>query len=71
MYPNLRAEMGRRNVDLSTLAEALGITLQTVSRKFNGKNDWTYHEAVKVKRYLDVDMPIEELFEEKEEEEVM
>lgn len=66
MYPNLRAEMGRKNVDLSTLAEALGITLQTVSRKFNGKNDWTYHEAVAVKNYLSVDIPLEELFEEEE-----
>lgn len=62
MFPNLRAEMGRKNVDLTTLAEVLGITLQTVSRKFNGKSEWTYNEAIAIKNYLDVDMSVEELF---------
>ena len=64
MYPNLKAEMARRNITLAKLAEALGITVGTLSLKLNGKYPITWHEAIKIKEFIGVDMPIEILFEE-------
>ena len=63
MYPNLRAEMARKNVNMTYLAEHLGVTLGTLSLKINGKNEFSFGEAVQIKRLLGVDMALEELFE--------
>ena len=62
MYPNLRAEMARKEVTLSMIAEHLGISLGTASFKFNGKNEWLFREVVEIKKFLGVSMPLEELF---------
>lgn len=66
MYPNVRAEMGRNNVNITTLAKALDLRIATVSRKLrNGK--FTFSEAVRVKEFLKTDMSLEELFVEESE----
>ena len=62
MYPNLRAEIARRGVTLSQLAEVIGVTLQTMSKKINGGSEFTLNEAYAIKDFLGVDAPIEELF---------
>ena len=66
MYPTLRAEMARKNVTNKDLASLLGRTEQTISFKMNGKNidtGFTLDEAIKIRDYLDVTIPIDELFE--------
>lgn len=63
MYPNLRAEMARKKITASELAEKLGITISTMSIKLNGKSDFTLKEALKIRAILEADMPIEVLFE--------
>lgn len=66
MYPNLRAELSRKKITLEKLGKALGLAISTVSQKLNGKYPITLDEAKKIKSLLDVDIPIETLFEEAE-----
>lgn len=63
MYPNLRAEIARKNMTLEPIAKALDITVPTLSQKFNGKYPITLNEAKKIKEFLNLDIPIEVLFE--------
>lgn len=62
MYPNLRAEMARKNITGYELAEKIGITNGTFSTKFNGKSEFTLDEAFKIKGVLETDLTIEVLF---------
>jgi transcriptional regulator with XRE-family HTH domain len=62
MYPNLRAEMARKNVTQVQLADFLGIRTATLSEKMSGKYPFTFDECLKIKEFLNVDMPVEELF---------
>ena len=63
MYPNLRAELARKGINLTELAEAIGMALQTLSSKMNGKSEFTYSEVVNIKKFLGVEIPLEILFE--------
>ena len=62
MYSNLKAEMARRDVTITEIAKVLRVRIGTVSVKMR-KGKFTLAEAVKIKKYLGVDMPLEELFE--------
>ena len=62
MYANLRAEMARKRITIKSVAEHLGQGVATISNKINGKSDFTVPEAVEIKKFIAVDMPIDELF---------
>lgn len=62
MYPNLRAEMARKGVSVSQMAAAMGVGLQTLSRKLNGGSEFTLKECMTIKHYLGLDMSIDTLF---------
>lgn len=63
MFPTLRAEMARKNVTITDLATVLGLRIGTVSIKLKtGK--FTLREAKTIKQHLQVEMSLEELFEE-------
>ena len=62
MYPNLRAEMARRNVTVHQLAIVLNVTSNTMSLKLKGKAPISLQEAIKIKDYLQTDLTLEELF---------
>jgi transcriptional regulator with XRE-family HTH domain len=69
MYPNLKAELARKNITLEKLSKALeerGIykTIQTLSNRINGKCTFTLDEAKAIKEILGTDIPIDILFEE-------
>ena len=68
MYPNLKAEFVRRDLTLEKVAPELGITVSTLSLKMNGKYQFTFNEAKKLKAILNevspLDMSLEVLFEE-------
>lgn len=64
MYPNLNAELARKDVTNAQLAKVLGLSPGTVSQKRNGAFDFTLKEARAIKHFLKLDMPLEELFEE-------
>lgn len=61
-YPNLRAEMARRQVKSYEAAAALGVRQATFSAKLNGKSEWTLDEMLTVKRFVGTAMPLELLF---------
>jgi len=63
MYPNLRAEMARKNVTITDLSNLLNVRIATVSNKLK-KGKVTLKEAKIIKRHLNVEMSLEELFEE-------
>lgn len=67
MYRNAKAEMVRAGVTLAALSENLGGTISTWSLKLNGKYPITLDEAVRFKRFVKTDLPIEVLFERIEE----
>ncbi len=62
MYENLRAELARKNKTIEDLAADTGIRYQTLALKLRGGTPFKLSEAMQIKKALDVDMPIEELF---------
>ena len=62
MYRNLEAEMVRKGITQNRLAELLNLNSSTISLKMNGKRDFSYKEALRIKAILDVDIPLEKLF---------
>ena len=63
MYRNLKAEMARQNLSVKALAARIGVAYSTLSQKIGGKTEFTFAEAVAIKRVLGVSMPLESLFE--------
>lgn len=62
MFCNLNAEMARKKVTISYLAEQLDITPTTLSMKLNGKSELSLKQAFQIKHILGVDIPLEVLF---------
>ena len=67
MYPNLRAEMARKGITqkkllLELFKEGVKISDSTLNLKLNGKNDFTFPEALAVKNVVCPEMPLEEMF---------
>lgn len=65
MYPNLRAEMARRNLTVEKMAELCGVNYSAFSQILNGKRQLTWKMALRIKSILGVDIPLEVLFAEK------
>lgn len=66
MYPNIKAEMARKNMSIVDLSNETGIRYQTLSEKLRGNYQITVGEAVLIKKALRVNIPIEKLFERRE-----
>jgi plasmid maintenance system antidote protein VapI len=62
MFPNLRAEMARKNIKCITLAETLGISYDSVINKINGKTEFTRVEIFKIRDTFFPDLSLEYLF---------
>lgn len=44
LYPNIRAEMGRKNLTIKQLAKLMNLSANSVSLKLNGKREFTLSE---------------------------
>lgn len=66
VYSNLRAEMARHNLGITDIANKLGLTRETVSKKLSGKSKITLDEAMEIKKILFFDKNVEYLFKELE-----
>lgn len=64
MFPNLRAEITRRNVKMADVAEAIGLSETHFSLKMTGKYGFTLKEAFAIKQFLKTKLSIDELFQE-------
>lgn len=66
MYRFLRAEMVKSNIPMYKLAQQIGVTEKTLRNKLNGKTDFTWQEALKIRRIVNPKMELEELFQTEE-----
>lgn len=69
MYSNVEAELARRKATRADVARIWNVTPQTACLKLNGKSDISFKEAIALKDFLKIDMPIERLFSESGKEE--
>lgn len=65
IYPNLRAELARKGWSVERLANEVGVPYATLRGWLYGKCAIKFSDARKIKRALEVDIPLEVLFEEK------
>lgn len=66
MYPNLRAEMARKNITTEAIAEALDIDPRTARKKLSGESQFTIVECQKVNDTFFPDCDLDYLFEQKQ-----
>ena len=64
MFPNLEAELKRRDISRNKLAEDLGIAVSTVYARLSGKSPMPVAFAKRIKRTYEINVPMDELFEE-------
>jgi len=62
MYKNLEAELARKGLKKMTLAKIMKISPSTLSQKLKGRAAFTLGEAFEIKKILEVDMIVEDLF---------
>lgn len=62
MFPNLRAEMARKNFTAQILSEKTLIPYSTLTPKLRGEKPITLGEAKKIKKALETEISIDELF---------
>lgn len=64
MYPELRAEMARKNITVTMIATdpRINRTVGTMSMKLSGKADLLFREAVIIKEIVKSELPLEILF---------
>lgn len=66
MYRFLRAEMVKSNIPVYKLAQEIGVAEKTLRNKLNGETDFTWKEALKVRKIVNPEMELEELFQTEE-----
>lgn len=62
MFPNLKAELAKKKMNRVNLAKAIGMREITINSKIQGKHQFKLEDMLKIKEFLGVDMPLEELF---------
>lgn len=62
MFPNLDAEMARKKITRTLLAEKIHKTPTTVCLKLNGKAPITLAECLEIKEAIDTELSIDYLF---------
>lgn len=63
-FPNLEAEMARKRVLKSDLADLLHRTNGVITSRMDGSSEWLVWEIKAIKEYLGTDMTLDELFDE-------
>jgi hypothetical protein len=64
MFPNLRAEMARKNITSREVSKKLDIGVKSMSNKLIGKTEFKRKEMFTIKHEYFPEMPIDYLFEE-------
>lgn len=58
--------MVKSNIPVYKLAQEIGVAEKTLRNKLNGDTDFTWQEALKVRRIVNPEMELEELFQTEE-----
>jgi hypothetical protein len=61
-FPNLEAEMVRRDVSNKKIAETIGVCERTLRNKMIGRVSFTWPEVKKIRGTFFADMTLDELF---------
>ena len=61
IFPNLSAELARKQLTQSRLGEKMNLDDSTMSLKMTGKREITLGEAKKMKSILSVEVPVPEV----------
>ena len=61
-FDKLKGKMTEMRVSQEKLSKALGITVQSLNAKLNGRSQFTLEEAVKISEYLKLDNPVDIFF---------
>lgn len=62
MFPNLKAEMARRNIKVKDLASSIGVAPKTVYNRLSGRTEFTLSEMLTIKRHYFPDLTLDYLF---------
>ncbi len=62
MYPNLKAEMARYNIEIKEIMEVTGKSRAAVSNNLNGRGSFSVDEAIKINRIIFPALSIDYLF---------
>lgn len=62
MYPNLKAEMARNNIEIPMIMNVTGKSRAAVSNNLNGRGNFTVIEAIQIRNKLFPDLSIDYLF---------
>lgn len=63
VYPVLQSIMKEKNVSVRSVAVKMGMCLNTLLKKLYGKTEIKLWEAIAIRKALEIDMPLENLFE--------
>ncbi len=63
MHRVLRAEMVKKGKSILWLSSKIGVSEKTLRNKINGDTDFTLPEAQAIRRLLESDLTLDELFE--------
>lgn len=62
MFPNIRAEMARKNLTMSDIAKGLKVNKRTLGNKLSGKTEFTWSEICRIKKSFFPTCSVEYLF---------
>ena len=62
MYREVNVELARKGMTKKGLAQKIGMRYQTLLGKLSGKYPITYDECLEIKKGLESDLTLEELF---------
>ncbi|HHX63135.1 MAG TPA: hypothetical protein GX707_20855 [Epulopiscium sp.] len=62
MFPNLRAEMARKNIKNTDIAKELTVTYDSISNKNRGKTEYSLSEVLKIRNVFFPGMSLDYLF---------
>ena len=63
MYLRLKFEIIRKGYKIEDFARLVGMAEKTLRNKINGTTDFTWMECLKIRKILETNLSLEELFE--------
>lgn len=62
MFPNLKAEMARRNISINEISNVLGVSEKTVRNYLNGKSKISWFDVIKIQNSFFPELKVGYLF---------
>lgn len=61
-FDKLKGKMTEMHVSQEKLSKELGITVQSLNAKINGRSQFTLEEVIRITEYLNLDNPVDIFF---------